>query len=370
EMIRYWGYPIETHDVITADGYILNLFRIPHGRASGANSSCYRPAILLVHGLGVSSPEWLMNPPESSPAYIFADTGFDVFLMNHRGSTYSKRHMTLMPWDNKYWQFTVDELAKYDAPAVIDKVLALTGQHATYWVGNSQGTLTGFMALADTPAYNSKVKALIQVGPVGSSYYSKGIFEFLIHGVYKYLKPIADFYRVAFGAHEISQGIPLLFRPLIKLCLIIPLGREVCESVVHLSFGPVAPTFNTSRVGVYLSHAPSGTSTWNILHLAQNGLHRRVEHMDHNPLENLQRYGQETPTPYNYSNIVAPVYLFWGPNDWGTTQDDVEKYLLKELRNEVGSFEVPGYNHLDFMLATDNADKVWNPIVEIVRNLE
>lgn len=53
--------------------------------------------------------------------------------------------------------FRLDEFAKYDAPAVIDTVLRLTGESGLYWVGNSQGTTVGFMTLAENPAYNSKV---------------------------------------------------------------------------------------------------------------------------------------------------------------------------------------------------------------------
>ncbi|KHJ83782.1 ab-hydrolase associated lipase region, partial [Oesophagostomum dentatum] len=32
ELIQHWGYPIEEHKVITADGYILTLHRIPYGK--------------------------------------------------------------------------------------------------------------------------------------------------------------------------------------------------------------------------------------------------------------------------------------------------------------------------------------------------
>lgn len=34
EMIHYWGYPAELHEALTPDGYILGMFRIPHGRFS------------------------------------------------------------------------------------------------------------------------------------------------------------------------------------------------------------------------------------------------------------------------------------------------------------------------------------------------
>ena len=35
ELCKYWGYPVEVHDAVTKDGYVLALHRIPHGRKNG-----------------------------------------------------------------------------------------------------------------------------------------------------------------------------------------------------------------------------------------------------------------------------------------------------------------------------------------------
>lgn len=48
-------------------------------------------------------------------------------------------------------------MAKYDAPVAIDKALELNGATSLYYIGHSQGTIVGFLTLAENPAYNKKV---------------------------------------------------------------------------------------------------------------------------------------------------------------------------------------------------------------------
>ena len=59
QIIQTKGYPCEEHKVITKDGYILGVFRIPHGR----NSSIRGRPVLLQHGLLDASVTWVMNFP-------------------------------------------------------------------------------------------------------------------------------------------------------------------------------------------------------------------------------------------------------------------------------------------------------------------
>ena len=76
-MIEYWGYPVEEHTVVTDDGYILAMHRIPHGQNEqpGDVQPGQKTPVFLGHCLLGSSAVYSFGPPEKSLAYILADAG-------------------------------------------------------------------------------------------------------------------------------------------------------------------------------------------------------------------------------------------------------------------------------------------------------
>ena len=78
ELVRYWGYEIETHYVTTDDGYILGMHRIPHGKNGTKNGMKNKP-VFMTHCLVCNSAIWLFGPPEKSFGYLLADQGYDVW---------------------------------------------------------------------------------------------------------------------------------------------------------------------------------------------------------------------------------------------------------------------------------------------------
>ena len=65
---------------------------------------------------------------------------------NVRGNYYSQGHTTLTVKDPQYWDFSFDEHAKYDLPAMLEYVLSTSQNDGSLsYVGHSQGNANGLL---------------------------------------------------------------------------------------------------------------------------------------------------------------------------------------------------------------------------------
>lgn len=117
----------------TDDGYILGLFRV----RSKETKADAKP-VFLMHGILDSAACWVMNTPETAPAFQLVRAGYDVWAGNQRGTKYSLGHKTLDPEKDKaYWEFSWTEMGDYDAPAFVDFVRKTTGASKVPYIGHS-----------------------------------------------------------------------------------------------------------------------------------------------------------------------------------------------------------------------------------------
>ncbi len=78
-LVRASGYPYQRYVVRTADGYLVELERLPRPEAARA--------ALFVHGIFDNAFAWIATGTTSSGAFRAYDSGFDVWMVNLRGNS-------------------------------------------------------------------------------------------------------------------------------------------------------------------------------------------------------------------------------------------------------------------------------------------
>ena len=79
---------------------------------------------------------------------MLSRAGYDVWMGNYRGNTYSTNHVSLDPAEYEFWKFSWDQMGQYDLPSMLGYVLNHTQASKIQYVGHSMGT-TAFMAMSD-----------------------------------------------------------------------------------------------------------------------------------------------------------------------------------------------------------------------------
>ncbi len=136
----------------TADGWMLGIRRV---RPSVPDPT-KRP-VVLCHGLGLNGTFWTLTD-DNLPRQL-ADLGYEVFIPDLRGSGLSHRHGHI-GWVNEHLRqtpilelgegsWTIEELVKYDVPAILEYVRSVTGSEQVDWVGHSLGGMLMFAYLED-----------------------------------------------------------------------------------------------------------------------------------------------------------------------------------------------------------------------------
>ncbi|KPI95464.1 Lipase 1 [Papilio xuthus] len=356
ELTTKYNYTYEEHTVITEDGYILTVYRIP-SKCKGISK--YLP-VVLVHGLYDSSDAWILSGPKDGLAYILADNCYDVWIPNTRGNRYSRKHIFLDPdKDIEYWNFSFDEQGNYDVPAVIDYVLNVTSELKLFYIGHSQGTTDFFIMASLRPEYNSKIYLSIQLAPIAwFKYINSPILKFIAQ-----FSPLLKSYFDAFGVGELLARGQLIHIIVEYLCQIAP--QEVCGTALGLTTGLVKDSIRSSTLSVAFGHLLVGVSAKTLAHFGQLILSKKFERYNEGKTGNLKRYGTEKTPEYNVTNISSPVLLICSQNDWVSSLKDANE-LSSRLSNLVEAYIVPNiyWSHNNHLWGKDAQKLVFKKILD------
>ncbi|XP_001844299.2 lipase 1 [Culex quinquefasciatus] len=343
ELIVKYGYKVEGHTVITEDGYVLKMFRIPPRQQPIEK----KLPVLLVHGVVASSADFVVSGPNISLAYLLSDNGYDVWLANVRGSRYSKEHTKLPVESKEYWDFTWHEIGYYDLPAMIDHVLNATYSNKLFYIGHSQGTTVYFVMSSSRPEYNDKIALITALSPaVTLKHVRSPILRFMLDNV--------DTIRKILDALKIYEFLPYNDAGL-------QIGRALCQPeekknwcilLFGLAAGPHPGGTDPRLILSYLGHYPQGASVKQMLHFAQVFQSNRFRQFDYGRKGNLQKYGRPEPPAYNLTASTAPVLIYYGLNDW-LIHPKNPRDLSRMLPRVIDTIAVSDrqFNHMDFVLA-------------------
>jgi len=368
QLVRYWGYPLEEHFVTTTDGYILGLHRIPHGR-NDPNPGSPRPVAYMQHCLTCSSAIWTFGPPAKSLGYLLADAGYDVWMGNSRGNSYSMNHTTLEPCLSErchdFWQFGWDEGGLYDVTAGIDFALDHTGQEDVYYFGHSMGCTQYLVMLSALPEYNQKIRlGTLLAPPAYMSHAPNMIFQ-----IASIAEDIQILYHLfGFGAFLPHYDIITWFGHLV--CSDDhPMLQTVCMNFGFAFLGFNPGQLNGTMIPTYLDHLPEGTSTRPFVHYAQLYLSGKFESYDYGEEGNLEHYGQPNPINYDLGKVTAPTAIFKADADDLADLIDID-LLVNELPNVVYDHLVDyeGWTHADYIVAMDADVLVYDYILNLLSN--
>ncbi|XP_069680597.1 lipase member K-like [Periplaneta americana] len=364
-MIVYNGYPMETHIVVTEDGYALTVHRITHGRGKRNSTDCDKGVVLLQHGTLGSSIIWVFSGKDNALAYMLADQGYDVWLPNVRGNEYSTMYTPQRdPRTREFWDFSLDEGGVYDLPAVIDYILEKTGKEKIIYVGHSMGTTVFYIMMSQRPEYNEKITVMISLGAIAYASHSKkfmgNVIAYLSDPVSKLLNLIGLNHIKPFP-HALSKIGPIL-------CFEMPVISYICQKFLTSVTEVDLQGINQTLIPVYLNNANAGAPMKQMLHYVQLYKSGRFCQYDYGKSENLKRYNSTQPPSYNISKTEVPVAIFYAEADTTADVTDVMK-LYNELPNVIKLQKVAqkGFNHLDFVTHKDIATLVNKPVIDILQ---
>ncbi|KAF1373428.1 hypothetical protein PFLUV_G00238760 [Perca fluviatilis] len=359
EIIRYWGYPAEEHEVLTEDGYILTVNRIPQGLK---HTTGVRPVVFLQHGLLAAGSNWITNPPDTSLGFVLADHGYDVWIGNSRGNTWSRRHQTLSPDHEDFWRFSYDEMALKDLPAVINHILKVTGQDQIYYIGHSQGTTIAFIAFSTLPELASKIKMFIGLAPVATVAFTSSAMT--------KLSVLPDFLITdLFGRRDFLPQSHVIEWFAEHVCAKLVLSELVCGNIFFLLCGFDVTNLNMTRIPVYTEHCPAGTSVQNMIHWAQAVHGGKLMAFDFGAAGNMKHYNQSTPPLYRVQDMKVPTALFSGGQDTMADPKDVA-ILLTQVPNLVFHKHIEHWEHLDFIWGLDAPKQMFPSILKLLQQQE
>eukprot|EP00658_Telonema_sp_P-2_P083833 TRINITY_DN9179_c0_g1_i10.p1 TRINITY_DN9179_c0_g1~~TRINITY_DN9179_c0_g1_i10.p1 ORF type:complete len:222 (-),score=73.20 TRINITY_DN9179_c0_g1_i10:415-1080(-) len=217
------------------------------------------------------------------------------------------------------------------------------------------------MCIRDSPQnakIAARVKIFIALAPVAYVHHQRGALLNLIAdmGVAKAMQ--------LFGLKEFLGSPGDLEKLAPGFCRLV---AGLCDDIIQLVVGP-SHNLNKTRMAVYVSETPAGTSVRNMVHWAQ-GIKKQVfQRFDYgSKTKNTIAYGQDSPPVYKLADVSVPVALFSGGADYLADPTDVEQIVHQLPTKTLVNHTVTGtYAHLDYTWGVDANQLVYPKVLDLL----
>ncbi|KAF2902462.1 hypothetical protein ILUMI_03727 [Ignelater luminosus] len=348
DIIKRYGYSFESYKVTSNDSYITTLFRIPSGKNNEqSNDTKTRTPVFLLHGLATSG-HIMVDIGKECLAFTLADAGYDVWIGNLRGSSYSLGHTKMTYKNRDYWKFSFHEMGKYDLPATIEFISKETEGKKVIFIGHS---IAASIFLVYEDYYREQAKASIST----AIFIAPIVFLTEVnppHPIYERLGSPLMILATLLGVKNNVSSADEVQMARQELCKTLPPYLQACNNGFYLAFGLDSNNIAPHNIPLMLAHNPSGFSVNTLNHLLQ------IAHNDGNFQEydfgvekNQEIYDDVFPREYDIQNCEIPIIIFHGAGDWIATDKDIEKLtnaIPKEQVKGVYKIKSDLWKHLDY----------------------
>ena len=351
---------LEEVQVVTEDRYINTVWVLTSKNQSNRNGK----SVILQHGLLDGGFSWLILEQDSL-AKKLCDEGYTVYLPYIRGTQFSRSHLDYdSTLNSDYWDFSFDEMAKYDLPAVVNLVKKRDNVEKVYYIGHSQGTLIYFLAYMNNPQFLEKnIKKFVALGTVPNV---NNAPHFLIKLFEKSnildLVPVKNFLTFP---KEMGQV-------LVPFCT--SKAKVLCNKILSICFGGLKDTgrVNYDRLGknIFL-YEPGGTSLRNMKHWIQIYKAKKVQKYDYGSLvENLIHYGKIVPPAYDLKQMkkysIPSLMTISDSDPFAEPQDTLDFIDNIENKNIVEVLSLTNYNHIDYFWADSAVQEIFPKVLNFI----
>eukprot|EP00730_Choanoeca_flexa_P003265 TRINITY_DN11347_c0_g1_i7.p1 TRINITY_DN11347_c0_g1~~TRINITY_DN11347_c0_g1_i7.p1 ORF type:complete len:443 (+),score=54.52 TRINITY_DN11347_c0_g1_i7:139-1467(+) len=347
ELIELYGYSWEQRTCLTDDGFWLVMYRVFKDEKQLKQD---RPTVLLHHGFMQCCEVFVTT--QHGLAFQLVEQGYDVWLGNARGNKYSSKHARLKPTDTKFWDWSLDEMAMFDVPTMIDYILEHTGQKKLSYVAFSQGTAVGFACFSTRPEYAAKVKLFVALSPAAKANgLTIGLLKTFVH-----MAP-QSFY-LFFGTRALMPFINIW-----RSAISRQLFAKLLDGCMRVLFAwKLDQMGDMTRKSKLYAHLYSITSVKSVVHWFQIVACNRFQQFDEQMIFST-RYRSMIPASYEVSQVSCPMAVVYGSADELT---DIP-WLLKQLPSGTKTFCVDDYEHLDTIWAEDAKEKVFPLVIQMLK---